>query len=108
MVFRERPLFTRLPALREKFAHNWQIWCQSVNLLAEIQPPFLLADLVAIIKSAGKTNPNHPLLPADLVTVNLPADLVPVSKSVGRFGDSQKICLQKSPPISAGRFGDSQ
>ena len=105
---------------------SWQIWWESGNLLVEIPPTqFLLADLVAVRKSAGRNTPT-PFLLADLVTVRktagrnllisswqiwwesgnllveipptqfLLADLVAVRKSAGR----------NTPyPISAGRFG---
>ena len=66
-----------------------QIYWLSVNLPAEILPPHFCQQIW-------------------WNSANLPADLVTVSKSAGRFGDSQYICQQKYPLISGDRIGESQ
>ena len=78
-------VFIRLPALREKFAQNWRIWWQSVNLPADFSPHFcwyiwwksanLLTDLATVSRYAGR-NPPHPHICRQTwwQSVNLPAE----------------------------------
>ena len=97
-----------------RFGNCHQI-CQSVNLPVELggKSASRFSDCYQICQSAN--------LPAEM-GVNLPADLVTVTKSASqqicqqklggksasRFRDSHQFCQQIYPPISAGRSTDWQ
>ena len=65
-------------------------------------PPFVLADLVTVTKSAGRCGESAGRFPpADLLTGRF-------GESAGRFPPVDLVNLPADfPPISAGRFGDS-